>query len=170
MNEGLDSFLRGTAALHVLLALALVLTVVRPWVKRGTEDRERLAHLLMVGIAAQCFHAIEELLAGFNVRFPGVFGLSPWSLELWVTFNVVWIAIWIVAALGILRGVRAALFPIWFFGLAMAANGIGHPLLSLVDGGYFPGLWTSPIVGWLGFRLVSRLTEATRPESSTHTV
>lgn len=162
MSESLSSFLRGTSALSIMLVAAAVLTWARPWVRRAPEERSRLANLLLLGVAVQCFHSIEEFVTGFHIRFPGFFGLPPWSPELFVAFNIAWIAIWIFAALGLEKGWRLTLLPTWFFALGMTANGIGHPLLSAVTGGYFPGLVTSPIVGLFGAWLLVRLVRATR--------
>jgi hypothetical protein len=43
----------------------------------------------------------------------------------------------------------------------MTGNGVAHPLLSVATGGYFPGLFTSPVVGGIGLVLLSRLWKAT---------
>jgi len=54
------------------------------------------------------------------------------------------------------------LFSIWFLAIASAVNGVAHPVLSLVSGGYFPGLWSSPLVGVAGvflLRALPRLSE-----------
>ncbi|MEM7350609.1 MAG: HXXEE domain-containing protein [Acidobacteriota bacterium] len=162
MGEELGSFLRGTGGLSLLLAVSVVLTWVRPWRRKSSGDRSRLARWLLIGIAAQCFHSIEELLGEFYIRFPEFFGLVPWSIDLWVAFNIVWVALWILAALGLVAGWRLALLPTWFFALGMAANGIAHPLLAVASGGYFPGLVTSPLVGILGVWLLRLLWVATR--------
>jgi hypothetical protein len=48
-------------------------------------------------------------------------------------------------------------FPVWFLAIASAANGVVHPILSLIVAGYFPGLWTSPLAGLLGAALLRTL-------------
>ena len=47
------------------------------------------------------------------------------------------------------------LYHVWFLAIASALNGIAHPVLSMMGGGYFPGLLTSPLVGILGTLRVS---------------
>ncbi len=89
-------------------------------------------------------------------------GLSPWSAEFFVAFNVVWIAIWVLSAVALWEGSRWALAPIWFFAIGMTLNGIAHPLLALQAAGYFPGLASSPVVGVFGVVLWSRLLAFTR--------
>lgn len=98
-----------------------------------------------------------------------MFGQSPWSPSFFIVFNVCWLAIWILAAVGLHSGYRAAFFPVWFFAIAAVVNGIAHPFLALRAGGYFPGLLTSPllaIVGvWLWLRLVALTSTRVRDAS-----
>jgi len=56
---------------------------------------------------------------------------------------------------------RAALFPLWFLAIASLANGVAHPLLSVQAGRYFPGLFTSPLVGVAGLALLRQMALAT---------
>jgi hypothetical protein len=126
------------------------------------DARARLARLFLVGLAAQSLHFTEEFLTGFQARFPPLLDLDPWSPNFFVAFNLIWLAVWILSAIGLERGDRIALLPIWFFAIASIANGIGHPVLSLVARGYFPGLITSPVVGGIGVMLWRRLIDLTR--------
>ena len=64
---------------------------------------------------------------------------------------------WILSAVALDLGHRAALVPIWFFAIAMLLNGVAHPLLALWAGGYFPGLITSPLSGLVGVLLWRQL-------------
>jgi len=86
-----------------------------------------------------------------------------WPSEFFVIFNLVWIALWLLAAVGVKRGMRTAFFPLWFFAIGMVGNALWHPLLSLATGGYFPGLFTSPFAGIIGVMLLSRLWKLTDP-------
>lgn len=162
MNESLRSVLIGTSALSVVLVAAIGLTLGRPFPSRDPKARDRLIRLFLLGVAIQCLHAIEEFVTGFHVRFPALLGLAPWTPEFFVTFNVLWIAIWIVSAVALREGLRAALVPVWFFALGMSVNGVAHPALALAAGGYFPGLVTSPAVGVAGVTLWVRLLALTR--------
>jgi hypothetical protein len=65
---------------------------------------------------------------------------------------------------------RLAVFPLWFLAIASVANGVVHPFLSLAVWDYFPGLWSSPLVGILGVVLVSTLVSATRATGNRHGV
>lgn len=162
MTEGLRSILLGTSALSVAFAVALVLTVARPMLREDPAVRERVFRLLLLGIGLQCFHVIEEFSTGLYIWFPTLLGLQPWSPEFFVAFNLCWIAVWIWSVVGLRAGMRAAMLPVWFFALGMAANGVVHPLLAVGARGYFPGLVTSPAVGIVGVVLMVRLLAATR--------
>jgi hypothetical protein len=161
MNENLRSILVGTAGLSVAAVVALLLTFLHP-PTGDRASRERTAGILLLGLAAQSLHFMEEFVTGFELRFPALLGLPAWSERFFVAVNLVWISVWILSAVGLQKGYRAALFPVWFFAIAAVVNGIAHPLLAGVARGYFPGLITSPVLGVLGVLLWLRLQELTR--------
>jgi hypothetical protein len=161
MNENLRSILTGTAGLSAGAVLALLLTILRRPVDGDPAGRERTARVFLIGLAAQCMHFMEEFVTRFQDRFPTLLGLSAWSNNFFVVFNLIWLSIWILSAIGLRRGYRFAFFPVWFFAIGAIVNGIAHPILSVVAHGYFPGLITSPIVGVLGVLLWLRLQALT---------
>ena len=115
----------------------------------------------MLAIVLQAAHFGEELAAGFHTRFPELLGLSAWSLSFFVMFNVSCLAIWILSVIGLSAHLHAALMPIWFLAIGCLMNGIAHPTFSLLTGGYFPGLGTSPFVGTAGIFLILCLLRLT---------
>ncbi len=155
------SWLLGTVGLDVAAAAALYLTVRREYLDRAAVEARAAAHLVLAIVGMQAAHFTEELATGFYTRFPELLGLAAWPRGLFVAFNLAWIAIWALSAFGLSARVRAALFPLWFLGIAGVANGVAHPLFSLVTGGYFPGLLTSPLVGVAGVVLLRRLARLT---------
>ena len=161
MNEDLRSILLAPAGLYLPLIAAVVLTLVRTPRRVGRGAVTKLAGLFLVGIAIQCLHFVEEFSTRLYEVFPPLLGLVPVPANVFVAFNLVWIGIWAVSAYGILRGVNAAYFPVWFFGLAMCLNGVIHPLLSIWTGGYFPGLITSPLSGLVGILVIRQLFRTT---------
>ncbi|HSL19910.1 MAG TPA: HXXEE domain-containing protein [Vicinamibacterales bacterium] len=165
MDADLRSVMVGLAPLYIIAGVALALTVARRVDTRRTDSCDMLVDVLLIGIAVQCLHFTEEFITGFCERAPRFVGLAPWSSEFFVTFNLMWLAAWMVAAVGIRHHVRVALFPVWFFALAMIANGLAHPLLSVATGGYFPGLYTSPMAGGMGIALASQLRKMTHVTS-----
>ncbi len=121
MPDSLRSIFLGLIPLQIIVVVALGLTLVRR-TRADAAARDRLISLFLIGIAAQSFHFIEEFVTGFHCRWPELLGLSPWSAEFFVGFNVSWIAVWALSAAGLRAGIRAAIFPTWFFAIGMTAN------------------------------------------------
>jgi len=165
MTENLRSMVLGPSVLYGVALAGLVLTIVRRPAKHSPGAIDPLINLYLVGVAFQCLHFTEEFVTGFYIRAPKFLGFVAWSTEFFVTFNLVWIALWILAAVGLKKGIRIAFFPVWFFAIGMVGNAVWHPLLCLATGGYFPGLFTSPFAGVIGVILVSRLWKITNRAS-----
>jgi len=161
MNEELRSILLGTAGLSVAAVVALGLTLARGGVVADKTELRATVRLAFVAVLLQAAHFAEEWTTGFHRRFPELLGLSPWSTRFFVTFNLAWLAIWLLSLWGLSARRQAALFPLWFLGLGCVANGLAHPLFALRAGGYFPGLVTSPLVGLAGLLLLRRLFQLT---------
>lgn len=158
MSDTLRSILTGTAGLDIAAIVALVLTVQRT--PRAIPPRFLLLGWVTLGL--QGLHFVEELLTGFDVRFPLLLGLTPWPASFFVSFNLAWLVIWAIALLTAGR-FRLGLFPLWFLAIAAIANGIAHPLASLGVRDYFPGLVTAPLLGVAGVLLFARLMAFTQP-------
>ena len=120
-------------------------------------EHTQLIHVYLFGLAVQCLHLLEEYLTGFQRQYPRFLGMAPWSDRFFITLNLIAMAVFILAALGLLVHVRIAYVVVWFFAIAMTVNGIGHPALSLWRGGYFPGLITAPIHLIVGLTLLTKL-------------
>ena len=166
MSENVRSMVLGPSVLYGVAIAALVLTIMRRPGKYSAESIDGIVGLYLVGIAFQCLHFTEEYITRFYVRAPEFLGFVAWPTEFFVIFNLTWIALWLLAAVGVKRELRAAYFPLWFFAIGMVGNAVWHPLLCLATGGYFPGLFTSPFAGIIGVMLLSRLwklTGATEP-------
>jgi len=152
------------AGLYLPLVIALILAIIRTPRHVDAGARANLVGVFLIGIACQCAHFIEEFVTGIHRLFPPLLGLAPISAELFVGLNVFWLGVWALAAYGLLRGLWVAYFPVWFFGLAMCLNGIAHPLLSVWTGGYFPGIFTSPVAGIMGIVVTRNLLQSTEWE------
>jgi hypothetical protein len=158
--------LAGTAGLSGGAILALILTILRWPAGKEAVDDERMARLFLIGVGAQSLHFMEEFITRFQDRFPELLGFPAWPENFFVVFNLTWLSIWIFSAVGLQRGYRFALFPVWFFAIAAIMNGIAHPVLAIVARGYFPGLISSPVLGVLGVLLWRRLLALTRPSKA----
>lgn len=168
MNEELRSILIGTLGLDLAAAVALYLTLSRGKAHTQQVRAARAVRVVALAILLQAAHFIEELATGFHIRFPELLGLSAWPLSFFIPFNLGWLAIWVLAAIGLPSGTHAALFPIWFLGLGCIVNAVAHPAFALASQTYFPGLLTSPFLGVVGVLVLRSLARATvEPRSMT---
>jgi len=76
-------------------------------------------------------------------------------------FNLVWLLVFCLGAVGLLRGCRPAMVVALFLALGGGVlNGLAHVALAARVGGYFQGLYTAPLVlgvgSYLAFRLLRR--------------
>lgn len=119
-------------------------------------------------IVAQAAHSIEEYVGRLWESFPParfLSGLASTNRELgFVAINSALVAF----------GLWCALFPVrrqwpsargfvWFWIVLETVNGIGHPLWSLRQGGYTPGVLTAPLLLVLALHLSSQLRRERRP-------
>ena len=162
MNDEVGSLLPSALALGSAGLIALFLGLTRGWMENAPSLMRSAVRTALITVLVQATHFAEELVTGFHERFPALFGLAPMPLRFFVAFNVAWLAIWGLAVWGLAARRRAALFPLWFLGIAGVVNGFAHPSLSVFAGGYFPGLLTSPAIGVLGFLLLRRLLRVTQ--------
>lgn len=161
-----SSFLPSALALGTLLVVALAFTLARPHLRPDARRSLRFAIVIGLTILAQGVHFLEEYRSQFFARFPETFGLQPMSESAFVWFNVVWLAIWIIALFAVRAGLVIAVWPLWFLALATVLNLFAHPILALRAGGYFPGLITAPLVGLPGVLAIRELMTATAHDST----
>ncbi len=159
MPSELASILIGTFGLTIVAIVSGWLAATRRPLSSVTVPK--LVRLVLLGALLHACHFGEELIAQFHVRLPQLLGLAPWPASFFVSFNLTWLAIWLLATRSLRSHPRLAIFPIWFLAIASVANGVVHPLLSFVTMGYFPGLWSSPFVGVLGLLIWRTLASAT---------
>lgn len=131
------------------------------WLTRSEwPPKERIVPVYAAAVLVQCAHFIEEYRAGFYRAFPPVFGAEPWSARQFLLFNLVALAIFAAAGVGLARGNRAAHLVALFLALGGGiANGVGHLALSARAGGYFPGVYTGMIALLVGTALAYRLLQ-----------
>jgi Protein of unknown function with HXXEE motif len=122
-------------------------------------------------VLAQAVHSIEEYIGHLWESFPParfLTGLVSSNLERgFVLLNVslfafgLWCFLWPVR-----RGWSVAAPLVWFWIAIEIINGIGHPLWSLRQGGYTPGLATAPVLLVLALYLAHQLRRAAREPST----
>jgi hypothetical protein len=127
----------------------------------ASSERAAAAKMLALAAAIQAVHFAEEFATGFPERLGALFGIPAMSTTFFVVFNVTWLVIWFVSVPGVRSAHAFAFFVAWFLAIAGMVNGIAHPLLSVAAGGYFPGLFTSPVICSAAYWLWKRLRAAT---------
>lgn len=160
------SVLPSIIVLGLAAIAALLLARHSPSPPKNTTERLTASHALALATGLQCIHFVEEATTGFHERFPALLGLPSMSFSFFAVFNLAWIAIWAASIPALRSGHAAAFFAAWFLAIAGTLNGIGHPLIAVATGGYFPGLLSSPFVGLACLWLWLKLRAATRPRAT----
>src|SRR6266508_493718 len=122
-------------------------------------------------VLTQAAHSIEEYVGLLWQAFtPARFLTSLVSSDLERGFGLlivsrlavcVWCFLWPVR-----RGWPVAVALAWLWAVVEIVNGIGHPLWSLREGGYTPGLATAPVLLVLAVYLAYQLRRANAPSTA----
>ena len=154
---------RATILLVVTLAVCYAVWARRPeW-----PSAKSIIGVYAVSVGVQCAHVFEEYRTGFYRVFPPVFGADPWSTRRFLTFNFVWLTVFLIAGFGLLRGRRGAYLIAMFLAIGGGIlNGLGHIALSIREGGYFPGAYTGVLALIVGTVLAYRLFGETAVQSA----
>jgi hypothetical protein len=125
--------------------------------------RFQLSFLTLVAI--QAAHSVEEYVGRLYDVFPParlVSGLISHDLKRgFVIFNLgllsfgLWCFLWPVR-----RGWPAAIPLVWFWVVIELINGIGHPIWTLIESRYTPGVATAPFLLGLALYLARQLRRA----------
>ena len=117
-------------------------------------------------VLAQAAHSIEEYLGRLWESFPPArFLTGLFSSDRELAFLVLNVAIVAFGVWCLLWPVRArwpsAVGLMWVWVVIETINGVGHPLWSLRQGGYTPGVITAPILLVVALYLGAQLRKAT---------
>ena len=146
-----------------LLSLGLFVSYLIWIAGQWGKDAAAILPLYLAGIVVQCFHFGEEYLTGFQQQFPALLGYQ-WSDGLFVWFNVAWLAVFALAAVGVRKGISLAWLVVIFYALfGGIANGLGHLALALMQRRYFPGAITAPLCLTVGILLLSKFLRRAHP-------
>ncbi len=156
------SLLPSIVVLGLAAIASLILTRSRWSPPENTAERLAASRALAVAVVIQGMHFSEEAATGFHERLGPVFNLPAMSFTFFVGFNVIWLGAWVASVPGLRPGRAIAFFAAWFLAIAGIMNGIAHPLLAVAEGGYFPGLVSSPFIAAASILLWLRLRSATR--------
>jgi len=119
-------------------------------------------------VLAQSAHSVEEYVGRLWETFPParfVSGLISADLERgFLIANVVLVAFgfwcW---AWPVRRGWPSGVALAWGWVIVEIINGVGHPLWTLRQGGYTPGVGTAPVLLLLALYLASQLRRVEHP-------
>lgn len=122
-------------------------------------------------IAAQAAHSVEEYYGHLWESFPParfLTGLVSSDLErAFMVLNLLLVAFGLWCLLyPVRRGWPVAVPLVWFWVAIEIVNGVVHPLWSLHEGGYTPGLATAPVLFLLAVYLARQLRHAPRERSN----
>jgi len=135
------------------LVVAYAVWLAAPW----KNDAARVLPIYLLAVTVQCLHFTEEYVTGFQHQFPRLFG-EDWSDARFVTFNMLWLAAFVLAGLGVYRQVLLAYLIVLFVALiGGVGNGTSHLVLSTMYRRYFPGVITAPFCLLAGIALLTRL-------------
>jgi hypothetical protein len=120
-------------------------------------------------VLTQAAHSVEEYAGRLWESFPParlVSGLISSDLERgFLIANAVLVTLGLACWLWPVRRGWAVAVPIaWIWVLIESVNAIGHPLWTLRQGRYTPGVATAPLLGVLAWRLAARLRQ--QPEGA----
>jgi hypothetical protein len=107
----------------ILLSVGLVIAYLVWIAARWNNDPVAVLPMCLLAIAVQCVHFCEEFLTGFPRQFPKLLGNDAWSDAQFVAFNMAWLTLFVLAALGVYRRVALAYLVILFLALA---GGVGQ--------------------------------------------
>ena len=130
--------------------------------KRHLPSGAAFLPVFFVALAVQFIHFAEEFTTGFRTSFPLLYGGTPYSADLFVTFNMAAYFIFTLTCILVFtKGFRFLLVPSLFFIIYGAiGNAISHTWWSLYLQAYFPGLVTAQIYWLVGpfllYKLVGR--------------
>lgn len=155
------SLLPSIVVLGLAALAALVLVLSRRSAPDKVAERDGAARALALAVVVQGVHFMEEAATGLHERLGGLLGLPGIPFSGFLVFNLVWLALWVASVPGLRSAQPAAIFAAWFLAIAGMFNGILHPLLAVVQGGYFPGLAStrpSRVSGFCRLRPTKRST------------
>ncbi len=99
-------------------------------------------HLYPALVVAQFLHAFEDYVADYHERFP-LFSLAP---EFFVSLNLALFLLLTAMIPSVAHGRVWALKLAKFWAIVQILSGAGHLMIALVEWGYYPGMWTAPLL------------------------
>jgi hypothetical protein len=144
---------RAVVLLDVALVISCALWAARP----APGSPARVLPVLAAALLVQLVHLAEEYRAGFQRALPALFGYA-WEDWRFLTFNGVWLVLFAASAGAVARRRRLGYLGAFFLAVGGGiGNGLAHLALAAAAGGYFPGVYTAPLLLAAGTLLLVRL-------------
>ena len=122
-------------------------------------NSEKLLPLYLFAMGNQLIHFTEEYLTGFVVAAPDLLGLDGFPVDYWLVFNMSAYCVFIIGGIVLFRRINAfMIIPLFFIMVGVILNSIGHILISIYVGRYFPGLYTALIHLFIGMLIIKKIT------------
>lgn len=106
-------------------------------------------HLYPALVIAEFLHGFEDYVGGFYDVFP-LYSISP---EFFVTLTLALLLLLTALIPSVAHGRPWAVRLAKIWAIVEILNGAGHLMISLLEWGYYPGMWTAPLLLFLGAAL-----------------
>jgi len=115
--------------------------------------------IFFAALSIQFIHFAEEFTTGFYTKFALLYGGAPYSMNLFVIFNMIAYFIFTLACILVFtKNLRFLMLPVLFYIIYGAiGNAISHTWWSLYLQSYFPGLITAQLYWVAGPLALSKL-------------
>ena len=117
-------------------------------------------HLYPALVVAGFLHGFEDYVAKYHETFP-LFSLAP---EFFVLLHTALFLLLAALIPSVAHGRRWALKLAKFWAIIQILSGAGHLMIALIEWGYYPGMWTAPLLLFFGAAL-GRSLRAPAPAS-----
>jgi len=155
---GFNFLYMGFTVIFLNIGLAISLIV---WLNFKKSYSRKLSCLYILGIIIQLMHFLEEYYTGFYKALPSIFNTNSWTGSQFIIFNIIWLSIFLLAAIGTFKKIRLSFLIVWFFILiGGVGNGIMHIGLSLIQKEYFPGTVTAFFLFVIGLIMIKTITSS----------
>src|SRR5919107_3423887 len=83
---------------------------------REMPKAERVLPIYLTSLAIQFLHFTEEYVYGFHQRVTEIMsGMPPFNVNVFVAFNMIAYCLFLLAGLGLYKGMKFPMILVWFF-------------------------------------------------------
>lgn len=161
---GFNFWLMGLPIIFLNAGLIISLFV---WTNFNRSYSRNLSWLYLIGTLIQVTHFFEEYYTEFYKTLPSIFNAYPWTKKQFIIFNIIWLIVFLSAAIGTFKNNKLSFLIMWFFLIiGCIGNGILHIGLSLLQQKYFPGAVTAAFLFIIGIIMTREVTRSFKINSN----